>query len=277
MNYILFKHNKVLLLLLALLLVASIFFYRNHTKAIFTPEPSRSFDTQNTTSSNDLRAAPVSSTHKPESATGSNAAEEPRTVMGNAAEAEIVNKWLIAHGDPSLTPVEYKNYSIETLQKLSDGGDIYAMQLLADKVKYLTRNGKTEAKALLMRAAAYGSTNALNMQSINEMHLILDADNEAEKKSLVIDNLVYIKAAALRGDLTHYYRDMTFPSTKRFGVALTETDVKEINDRAAALIDELQKQRLALGLGEFDNSQSPEVKRYFENINPSDLGHKPYF
>jgi hypothetical protein len=282
-SYILLKRNKAWLLLLGFLLIITIFFSRTYTKSLITQEPSRSLDSHRNIDTHDLRASPfpeaTTQAHTSISTIDSNETEEFRTVMGTAAEAEIVKRWQASHGDPRFMPMEYKSYSIETLQKLSDGGDIYAMQLLADKVQFLTRDGESKAKGLLLRAAVYGSTNALNIQAIHEMHLILDASNELERKARVIDNLVYIKAAALRGDLTHYYRDMTSPVAKNTGsnVTLTEADVKEINDKAVALIDELQKQRMALGLGEFDNSQSPEVKRFLENINPSDLGYKPYF
>lgn len=282
MNYTLVKRNKTWLLLLGLLLAAAVFltpylsnkiseqgaFVSSDNSPQLPTDTQKNHPTINAGAAQKTMDSPTTGTHE---------VNEPRTLMGTAAEAEIVKKWQAKHGDPRFMPMEYKSYSIETLQKLSDGGDIYAMQLLADKVQFLTRDGESKAKGLLLRAAVYGSTNALNIQAIHEMHLILDANSEAERKARVIDNLVYIKAAALRGDLTHYYRDAASPLTTRHGIALTEVDVKEINDKAVALIDDLQKQRIALGLGEFDNSQSPEVKRYLENIDPSDLGYKPYF
>jgi hypothetical protein len=127
------------------------------------------------------------------------------------ADIEIRKKWLISRGYTNfIDNDEYKSYSKDTLEKLSNSGDIRAMDRLA---KMLEKTGDSEkAKSIYKKAAVYGSTSALGDLSTwaatESMAAELVANDSKAAKAYVIESMAYLKAASLRGDNLHYSTDM---------------------------------------------------------------------
>jgi hypothetical protein len=155
---------------------------------------------------------------------------------------------------------EYADYDMNTLVALSKTGDLRALQLMASRAR------STDSRSnLYMKAAAYGSTSALmSLVGIIRSASQMSTKKGDDKKPFVMDILAYYEVARLRGDS---YGDVIGKQSTLIGnmdVQVTAEETAAIQVAAKTIYDRLQKKRLELGLGEFDNTVPESVKTYYE-------------
>ncbi|MBK8187918.1 MAG: hypothetical protein IPK77_12140 [Cellvibrio sp.] len=159
------------------------------------------------------------------------------------------------------TQDDYKTYSEETLKQLADQGDIKALHLLA-------RLAPLElAIQLYTKAAVYGSTFALfNIQETLLTQSGITKENSEElKHPVLIEAAAYIQVATMRGDMLNAKYISSISSLEsRFNFQFSGDDLEQANLRAQDIYDSLEAERIALGLGKFDNSIPPAIKIYFK-------------
>lgn len=198
--------------------------------------------------------------------------QEIRTLAGTPSEAEIVRKWDESRGrfdDESLK--DYAGYNMDTLKILADGGDLKAMIALSKLYisdEYAGEYGSSYSMPLLKKAAAYGSSYAMELYATT-----YDSVHYADgtyTHDVLLEVLAWNNAAALRGDM--YPNNSARLELKRKKVQLNQIDAQKIRTRSEEIYNEVLAERKALGLGDFDNSVPPDVKKffsYFENYMDS--------
>lgn len=196
--------------------------------------------------------------------------EALRTVGGTPSEQGIIKLWEEARGrysDEDLA--EYKSYDVDTLRQLADSGDLKAMMALAQLLitpPYVEQYDSAEHFDLLNKAAVHGSTYALELYAIT-LGVNSTQGNTKIQHDALLEVLAWGGVAALRGDVLP---NSTLVALHKDAYrSLTEKDKHAIHDRALTIYDNLQAERLKLGLGEFDNTIPSEVKRmqsYFQHI-----------
>lgn len=186
-------------------------------------------------------------------------------LVGTPQEEAEQAAWLGVSGN-YYGVTEYDSYDVETLKKLAETGDLHAMHKLANwyvSDQNFLDYGFKFAEPLLWRAAIYGSSGAISELAEIQYSKRYGNDSEEEKRQLLLDAMAFYRAAELRGDR---WGTLTIKKSlmknNNFSFASQELDV--INKRAQEIYSDLQSQRLELGLGEFDNSVSPAVKKLFE-------------
>lgn len=185
--------------------------------------------------------------------------------LGDEASAAKVRNWFATRGTYSFYGPEhqddYQNYDRETLEKLSNSGDIHAMHILSDRSSTVD-----ESKSILDRAAVYGSTEALaQIGAINEIKNKIHQKTPEERKPIILESLAYYEAAQMRGDWwVKIQRGESLLS--RYPTEITQKDSAYIQNRGKEIYENLQKQRTELGLGEFDNSVPDEVMKFYEEM-----------
>lgn len=190
------------------------------------------------------------------------------TAAGTPAEKEVLDRWFESRGRFSPESLkDYESYDVETLNKLVSSGDLKAMNVLTHlylSEKYLGSDGAIKAMQLSKYAAAYGSTDALQMYSV----LYGNAKQEFVSQKLKYDDLVEVLAwkntAALRGDMT--WNNVARFDIESSGVNLTNSDKLRIAQRSQEIYSELLANRKELGLGDFDNSRPVEADRFFKYL-----------
>lgn len=186
------------------------------------------------------------------------------TLGGAPSERTKVQKWQESRGYFSkVSLADYGTYDLETLKKLSNTGDLKAMMALAQfylSDKYEGADRMQNYSIILKLAAAYGSTDALERLSNNYASQQQDVNNILSHEDL-IEVLSWMNVASLRGDLMPNV--VAAQLYKESIVHLTASDVTKIRERSKIIYDELVQQRMALGLGDFDNSRPPEVDKFF--------------
>jgi hypothetical protein len=198
--------------------------------------------------------------------------KEIRTLAGTPSETEILRKWDESRGrfdGESLK--EYADYNMDTLKVLADGGDLKAMIALSKLYisdEYAGEYGSSYSMPLLKKAAAYGSSYAMELYATNydSMHYV----DGSYTHDVMLEVLAWNNAAALRGDM--YPNSTARLELQRKKVQLNEIDIQKIRTRSQEIYNEVLAERKALGLGDFDNSVPPEVKKffsYFENYMDS--------
>jgi hypothetical protein len=155
---------------------------------------------------------------------------------------------------------EYADYDMNTLVALSKTGDLRALQLMASRAR------STESRSnLYMKAAAYGSTSALmSLVGIIRSASQMSTKKGDDKKPFVMDILAYYETARLR---CYSYGDVISKQStliSNMDVQVTAEETAAIQVAAKTIYDRLQKKRLELGLGEFDNTVPESVKTYYE-------------
>lgn len=201
----------------------------------------------------------------------SSAAIQYENFLGSPVEAAEVNSWYAARGKFIEGDTEYLSYNRDTLEKLAADGDMRAMQVLGRR--YLSQeysvprqHGFDAAKKQYWNAAVHGSTEALIALAIIERTATYDlTDDEAGKKAKALDVLAIYRVAELRGDL--WSPDNQVPVFKELErITVSETEQAVIEQRAQQIYNDLQQQRTAVGLGNFDNSMPESVKKFFERV-----------
>lgn len=187
--------------------------------------------------------------------------EKYKNFKDGSASAEI-EAWRQSRGwfTNDAKAKEYAAYDLNTLAALSKSGDLRALQLMASRAR------STESRSnLYMKAAAYGSTSALiSLTGIIRSASQMSTKKGDDKKPFVMDILTYYEVARLRGDS---YGDVIGKQSTLIGnmdVQVTAEETAAIQAAAKTIYDRLQKKRLELGLGEFDNTVPESVKTYYE-------------
>jgi hypothetical protein len=189
---------------------------------------------------------------------------EPVTLAGNPAQAAVVKNWMEARGhygpdDDSLN--EYKAYDLETLERLAEAGDLKAMVALGWLYLSVERYGRPDSlvkyEGIMKRAALYGSTAALgSLSSFQSKPEVTDED--------LIERFAWAHVGTLRGDMWPSENAMSDARIYKF--EFTDAAVTQIKARAHELYNQLEQQRIEMGLGNFDNSRPPEVDNLFRNL-----------
>lgn len=166
----------------------------------------------------------------------------------------------------------YQSYSEQTLNDLSNAGDIKAMMTLG--LYYIEKDNRPdESNAQFYKAAVYGATVALAyLASQAQIDMIAaEADkNPQGREQGVAEIMAYYKVAAMRGDQGQSVASInayTAVYKARYGqeLSLDKKQLDEIDRRAKVIYDDLQKQRHDLGLGDFDNSTPEVLNRRFSS------------
>jgi hypothetical protein len=182
-------------------------------------------------------------------------------------DKEIYKQWETEKGYSRETrkDPEYESYSIETLEKLVNSGDVRAMMALGGK-RYGggKKTAYDSAKQMYELAAVYGSTKAINrighITFASKLHgSALSVDEERKQW---VDTLSWYELAKLRGDRS----DLTLLAVnlQSAKVALTSQDWNQARAAAKLMYANMQERRTSLGLGEFDNTEPEAVKIFHD-------------
>jgi hypothetical protein len=159
------------------------------------------------------------------------------------------------------TQDDYKTYSSDALKRFADEGDLRALHLLVRR-----SHGSEERKKLLVKAAMYGSTFALaglNIEVLETSDVAANMSDE-QKRAMMVEALSYVAVAKKRGELTYADSEKAETLEERYNVKLSDTDKQKIESRAEEIYSDLETQRIALGLGKFDNSIPPVVMSFYK-------------
>lgn len=180
------------------------------------------------------------------------------------------DKWIEVNGYTGKISddLEYNSYSLETLQKLVDGGDVRAMLVLGKKMYTIPGQGFNSAKRLYRQAAIYGATNAINeigiLTYIHKIGGSFRPLSPEEEREAWLETLPWYELAKLRGD--RWGLNQINRKLNRSSVNLSPEDWDQIRENGRKLYQTLQEQRFSLGLGEFDNSEPEGVKMFYDHI-----------
>ncbi|HTF97128.1 MAG TPA: hypothetical protein VL995_13415 [Cellvibrio sp.] len=177
-------------------------------------------------------------------------------------QMQELNLWAQERGKVSF-PVQgddYDTYDNMTLQSLAENNhDVKAMTILGVKLR-----GDTGLHWLRL-AAIYDSSYALTWAGSISTAVSLSAPEEVKRAGL-IDALTYKKVAEIRGDF-YSSRGINMDHFEtQLRVRLTDEDKALAEKKARPLYDELESQRIQLGLGKFDNSVPPAVEAYYRKF-----------
>lgn len=182
-------------------------------------------------------------------------------------ETKEIREWMESRGyiGPDDEQV-YGNYNDTTLIALAKNNDLRAVMFLADKA-IITPDGSTaeqreqniaKATAYWTLGAALGSTTALDYIALY-MNRGLD---DPRARPVVLNIMAIYKTIEMRGDV-----DLSKSSQKHFvherSIVLTPEEQNFVNTQADEIYQDLQNKRRALGLGDFDNTMTDSVKRFF--------------
>jgi hypothetical protein len=187
----------------------------------------------------------------------------PAEKVQESAQVDEVLSWQAARGwydTSNETSDDYKTYSEEVLKQLADNGDIKALHLLARWAPL------DESSRLLTKAAVRGSTFALFGLSnhVDTGGELVPKKMPEDKRRLALkEAAAYIQVAAMRGDLMNAKFQGISSLEFRYDMKLTDQDLEQVKNRAQEIYDSLESERIALGLGKFDNSIPPAIKVYF--------------
>lgn len=193
--------------------------------------------------------------------------EQVKWIGGDATQIEVLQRWQAERGWYKLLNMEgstdYETYSTETLKQLAEDGSLQALHQLAKGIDL------TQSKHYLDKAAVLGSTLAFTEMS-EKILIYADISRGTPrdiKMPVVIEALAYNEVSALRGDLAAW--DMQYRQIEMlYDVTLTPVDKQLIHERATKIYQDLEAQRISLGLGAFDNTVPPIVKAYQKAMVP---------
>lgn len=172
-------------------------------------------------------------------------------------QASEIKKWQESRGhfdDHQLG--DYLAYDVSTLEKLSSAGDMKAMQLLAlEKIK---QGDFTSAYDLYLDAASLGSTYALAAGSSMRTSQFYLEENAEQKENYLLDAISLLNVAAKRNDIV--VNNSYIQTIKDINRVVLSPDQEEtVVKMTDELYQKLLSKRVELGLGDFDNSVTPEV------------------
>ena len=162
---------------------------------------------------------------------------------------EII-QWKREHFGYFLTNVkesDYNSYSVDTLETMAEQQNLKALDMLASK--YLEAGNIEMSNGANHRAAILGSTWALrNLGNA----LVPYSTSEEGTHARVMNQLSYMQVALIRGD-KEFVKDiaLTLDAHKD---NLTDEDIKTIKTNGRNIYNQLEAERIKLGLVAFDNS-----------------------
>ena len=170
--------------------------------------------------------------------------------------SEII-QWEREHFGYFLTVVresDYNSYSIDTLKKMAEQQDLKALDMLASN--YLESGNIEMSNDANHRAAILGSTWALRNLGNS---LVPFSMNEEGVHARVINQLSYMQVALIRGD-KKIVPDivLTLDAHKD---NLTDDDIETIQTNGRNIYNQLEVERVKMGLAAFDNSVPWFVKK----------------
>lgn len=173
-----------------------------------------------------------------------------------------VRAWARSRGSVTIgSDPEYYSYNREILRALAENSqDVKAMSVLAQM------SVPVERLKWYRLAAVYGSSDALAGAALAAFANDSGAP-EALKRAQLIESLAYLKVAELRNDFLAGRGVDIDELQNQAGVRLTQEDKAAAEQMAQPLYDELEAQRIQLGLGKFDNSVPPVVEAYYRMYN----------
>lgn len=188
---------------------------------------------------------------------------EIRTIAGTPAEAEIVRRWEASRGRfDEETLNDYAGYDLETLNSLAKSGDVKAMIALARlyvSEQYSAEYGVKYSMPLLKTAAIHGSSYAMELYAIQyEAEHFVNGTND---RAALLESLSWSNAAALRGDI--YPNNSATLELRRKNIQLNTEEIQSVWKRSEEIYQQLLTERMAMGLGGFDDSVPAEVQKYF--------------
>ncbi len=223
-------------------------------------------DDSNASYARPTERTPVKPSHAP---TRPKPVEQPATMHGTPAEAEVVRRWEHSRGRYHAQDLEaYRRYGVETLEELAAGGDMKAMIVLSELYvtePHVVDHGLEAALRMLRQAAVHGSSEALGRYASGYRSLHSQDLDAQSMRPQFLESLAWQQVAGLRGD--------ALPSStveiviKAAGVeepTLAEKDW--IQERAEEIYNELLSERLDRGLGDFDNDVPAEVSNFFARL-----------
>jgi biopolymer transport protein ExbD len=183
-----------------------------------------------------------------------------------ARSDSVIAKWRSERGYAVLLgssrAEDYRSYDIETLKRLADGSDGFAVDELA---KRAIVNGREAVESVLKNAAIKGSVESLYLAG-NYAHVFSQRLESVDaRRAGTLDALTWFSVAALRGDRS-FNLERSSGILSELADPLSDQDRESIRSRAQEIYNDLQQQRTAMGLGDFDNSVPPEVKAYYDDI-----------
>ncbi len=189
-------------------------------------------------------------------------------IIGNTQEKAEIDKWFNDGGYSIERKDEYADYSEDILRQLAEGGDFRAMNHYAWKL--LRKPGELDAaRHWFNNAIVHGSLAAFDdIAIITETRVMEKADTPEQMHQAALESLSWYEAAALRGNKrSGYYHSPGF--IRRHSIQLTPEDVAWITVRAQAIYQDFAEQRIAAGLGEFDNTVPPVVQGFYARLAES--------
>lgn len=146
---------------------------------------------------------------------------------------------------------EYASYPDELLEQMSIGGDLLAMELLADNAIAM---GQTDVvKDIYTVSAVHGGTMGLTYLALHRFYEGVNGDSITDMDS-VLDAFAYLELAAIRGNLNTIRTGIYL--IDEHSLRLSSEEVSEISSRAEIMYGELSDIRKELGLQPFDNAIS---------------------
>lgn len=173
----------------------------------------------------------------------------------------------------------YDQYDNLTLEGLAQNGDMWAAQILAGRI---AKENPAEAIELYRQAAVDGSVYAMN-EMAGLYNRIADKRREVDFKSgdMALEQVYAMRDAPVSPEVSGYawtvvagmagsepmFGDVNASQLER---RMTDEQVEEACSLAQGIFDDLQSQRSARGLGDFDRSPPPMV--YADNTQSSRCG-----
>ena len=185
------------------------------------------------------------------------------------ADWEDIKAWNISQGwfdflSKTGAVSDYNSYDSETLEKMSDGGDLKAMYVLAKKLRKEHGKGFSAAEPYIWKSAIYGSTAALVEIGQHHANRIRLNETLEERRKYAVDAFSYYQAAAMRGDRTgvveYAYFTMRVLDLERFNP--TQEEKVLIQVKATEIYRRLSSERNQMGLGDFDTTTPEVVDRF---------------
>ncbi len=192
---------------------------------------------------------------------------EIKSVDYSRSEALTTGSWMQRTGQ--LTHQEradYEDYDNETLTRLTETGDIKAMDILSGR--YIAAGENAKALFYAKKATVYGSIGAITKLSILASPNILTPENERQRKyieALALTNIIAMRGNPFLADLTKNQTMMSYNSDFKNSTALTAEDEENIKSVAVAIFNNIKQERLKLGLGEFEETPA-SAKKYMDVI-----------
>lgn len=179
--------------------------------------------------------------------------------------------------DSLLTPdnlfnSDYSYYDTETLSTLADDNDIIAMQVLALKLISNDGSPKTQAQSreLLKKATVLGARNIPFIESIQhsmfDLHQVnnIPSDNASPTQEKILTNIATDIALAERRGNPEIGFNTRRQLKERYNININENIIQQADELANNIYQELENERMAMGLAPFDNSAPASVKKMYQ-------------